>query len=408
MARQKKIFSILVGLGVLLLMIGIVAACKSKKKSKGSGGSEELWIAAPTTVSLKSPALSPSFVRMPTFTVGGVEEGDTVRLFKSNTCNADSLLGSGVVANGRTSLDITISALGVAGIYPIYANRTNTAGENSSCSAELMTYQLIDCPENYVPVDGNAELGVDEFCVMIMEAKKGENNIPVATYENLSWRNIKPQNAKNACRAITIPNWSCDLISNPQWMTIARDLEANPENWSGAEVGQGVIMQGHSDNKPGSHLSIVDPTDPLDQKSSSAWSQRRIFKLRNGFELWDFAGNAWEWVDWTTGGDTFTLGPHPCNSGGSYIELFNVDCPGLNFDDYMPANPAGIPPEEYGKARGLGSFSGPAVEGDNGAAKRGNFYNSGDYAGIFFLDLWSGSQGMSNHIGFRCVCTLNQ
>ena len=254
--RQKKLFYILFGLSTLLLMAGIVAACKSKKKSKSSGG-EESRIAAPSVASLKVPAHSPDFSSTPTFTVGGVESGDTVRLFVSSDCREDTLVGSGVVASEQTSLDITTSALSVAGKFPIYANRTNSAGETSRCSNKLATYHFVACPnENYVPVKANAELGEAAFCVMRTEARIGGDGLPAVNNPYRPWTSINAYTAKKTCQMLSSANVSCDLISNRQWMALAWDIETGDANWSEGIAGSGTLGRGHSDGGRHEHRFV--------------------------------------------------------------------------------------------------------------------------------------------------------
>ena len=76
-----------------------------------------------SSLHLSDPSSSPGTDLTPTITVSGVEEGDTVHLYKSD-CTAS--LGSGVVAAGDTSVEITVNA-GVftdVGTYNIYARIT--------------------------------------------------------------------------------------------------------------------------------------------------------------------------------------------------------------------------------------------------------------------------------------------
>ena len=365
---------------------------------------------APTAITIKSPVLAVGFNRTPTFTVSGVEAGATVRLYKDNTCTAGNLVASGVVENAKTSIDLTISTLSAdPANYSFYATATNPFGDTSPCSSASASYQIVACPnEMYVPVEGNPTLGTSAFCVMKTEAKQGENNIPVSQYASVPWVSISAINAKAACKSIVVENGSCDIISNSQWMTIARDIEATAANWSNGAVGDGFLSRGHAYRNPGDLVAITNPADPYDSLNNSpTWKRRRMHVLSNGGEIWDLAGNAREWVDWETGGDTFSLGPTTCSN--SYQDPFAKDCADLRPEDYLPANPAKVPADLYTNTNcGFGAVAGTsdANRANAGAAQRGGRMNHGDYAGIFYLIFDSPPTYTATDVGFRCVCTV--
>ena len=193
-------------------------------------------------------------------------------------------------------------------------------------------------------------------------------------------------------------------------MTMARDIEANPVNWSGGEVGSGALSRGHSDANPSNALAITDADDPLTNTGNEEgnWDQRRTLVLSNGEVIWDLAGNVSEWVDWTTGGETFAIGPYDCT--GEWIDLFNFDCLGLQPNDYLPGNPMNIPVAEYNSDYGLGKIYGTNpekhTEDEAGAARRGGLWNYHEKSGIYDLYLNSNYSYKSNSIGFRCVCNM--
>jgi len=402
------ITSILLGVGVAL------TACKSKKKK--SSPEEEIdntnYISAPQTAVLKTPAQLPSFLPNPTFTVEGVEAGDTVYLYKNARCTEQGLLGSSVVPAEQTEVDITINALPTAGRYPIYAKRVNAQGDPSRCSAKLAAYNLIGCPdESFVPVEGNAELGVDPFCVMRTEVKAIKDGVPRAQDAGRPIDFVSAPAAKQACLDLQVPYGSCNLLSNRQWMAIARDIEATAANWSGGEVGSGTLNRGHSDSSPGRTLSIADPDDPWDQTGQTMddWTQKRTHVLSNGSVLWDFAGNGREWVDWDPSTNTFSVGPNTCPE--AYTSPLTYSCAELNPLDYLPGNPAGKASNEYTAAlTAVGKISGTSAErlaaGGGGAAARGGHYAHGQSSGIFALVLDLDPQDAKNSIGFRCGCVV--
>ena len=399
MANRKHLI-VTSSLVLLLSLAAILGACHKKRKNSDPG---------PLMLELKTPKVSPGFSTTPTYTVSGVRAGDEVRLFGDANCSAGEELGRAVVGSGQNKVDVTLDELPALGSYSIYLNRT-TAGQVSPCSGELAVYQLIGCPdESYVPVDGNPSLGTDSFCVMKTEARQGANNIPVAQYAELPWTTIPPQQCKTACQNIPIEHGSCDLISNAQWMTIARDIETNPANWSGGAVGNGTLNRGLnsvSTNSCGSGITIADPTDPYAPEENT-WANKRTFSLSNGEEIWDFAGNVNEYVDWESGGDTVHPGPNTCPHVLPPQEYYEVDCPELSPNDFWPANPAGI--EEYSfKTYGLGSFMGTTDSRRiyRGYALRGGKCNDLIYGGIYSLNLVGEADHTVSETGFRCVCTV--
>ena len=402
MANQKRLIETS-SLVLLLSLAAILVACHKKKKNN----TPDIHL-APTVLELKTPKASPGFSTTPTYTVYGVGAGEEVRLFGDANCSEEEELGMAVVGKGQDKVDVTLEELPALGSYSVYAKRT-AAGQSSPCSDRLAVYQLIGCPdESYVPVDGNPSLGTDSFCVMKTEARRGANDIPVAQYAELPWTSITSNQSKTACLSIPIEHGSCDLISNAQWMTIARDIETNPANWSGGAVGNGTLNYGLNQAEviDNCWTAITDPTDPY-APSENNWINKRTFSLSNGEVIWDFAGNLYEWVDWESGGDTFHPGPNTCPYVGPPQELYDVDCPALSPDDYMPANPAGIEVYSF-EIYGVGSILGspPYDPGARGYAARGGDCSYKKYAGIYAVDFGSEADDEVGNRGFRCVCTV--
>jgi hypothetical protein len=275
---------------------------------------------------------------------------------------------------------------------------TNSAGNSSAASVTLM---VTNCPSNYAQVPANPSLGVtNAFCVAQFEMK---NVSGVATSQAAStpWASINITNAKTACTSL---GTGYDLISNPEWMTIAYEIEKTASNWSSGVVGTGMLNRGHSDNSPGSALAVTDVNDPYNgtgnnsgQAAGSGWEQRRRHTLSNGQTIWDLAGNIFEWVNWSLGGP-LTYGPTSCNSG----EFPNVSCGALSAADYMPGNPGGAPAAGYNRNYGLGYFDG-LEQGTGGAIRRGGLWWHGTSAGVFQLATDGLGVFQVNYIGFRCV-----
>lgn len=130
---MKNFFFIMASLSVLV-------SCKQEIKNaipftfNKPGGSPTLpTIAAAMT--LTSPASSPGFVSTPTFSLTGVVEGETIKVFTNSNCT--TLVGSAVAST--TAVSITTNVLGI-GTYNFYTNSQNEF-TTSACSAALTSYQ---------------------------------------------------------------------------------------------------------------------------------------------------------------------------------------------------------------------------------------------------------------------------
>lgn len=154
------------------------------------------------------------------------------------------------------------------------------------------------CPQAYVLVPALSPYSKRDFCIAKYEMK---NVLSVATSQasSVPWGNISRDEMRAKCRGLGA---KYDLISNNQWQSVARNIAATPVNWSSGVVGSGQLNRGHTDSTPSSALEASsDDNDACNGTgqtcSSTIWnSQRRTFVLSNGEVIWDFGGNAWEWV----------------------------------------------------------------------------------------------------------------
>ena len=98
----------------------------------------------PSGLALQTPATSPNSVTTPTIRISGVSSGNTIKLYKNNTCTAPNLMGSGT-ASGAT-IDVTSSALSSDGPYDYYATASDALGNESACSSATVQYVLDQGP----------------------------------------------------------------------------------------------------------------------------------------------------------------------------------------------------------------------------------------------------------------------
>lgn len=360
----------------------------------------------PSSLTLVTPSSSPGVSATPTVQVGGVSSGDTITLYSDSAClNA---LVSGVASG--TTVNLTTASLAI-GDYTFYARATNSVPLSSDCSAATVSYTRLNCPVEYVPVAKNIPLGAPyDFCVMKYEAK---NVAGIATSQpaSIPWISITQTAAKTAC---TSRGTGYDLISNPEWMAVAYDIEKTSTNWSTGTVGLGALFRGHTDelaiaaNDASRVLSVTDTADYYNgtgnnsgQAMGSGREQKRVFHLSNGEVIWDFAGNVWEWTDWSRGG-ALTGPPTSCTLGWTDFPLVNASCPVFNFADYLPGNPALVTDANYNSNYGLGKFYG--VNGSiGGAARRGGAWYYGVESGVFSLSVNFYPSFTRQDGGFRCV-----
>lgn len=374
--------------------------------------------ATPNTPTYNTPASSPGTNNKPTFTVGGVKAGDVIRLYKDDaTCNSTAV-ASGTVGSGQTSIDLQLSSvLTLDGTYTFYADAANSASHRSSCTGGL-SYQLIQptCPTGYIQVLANTSLGVNnDFCVAQYEMK---NVSSVATSQATGnpWVSISATNSWNACLALNTETGDANkladtnndgtyaLISNAEWMTIARSIEDEASNWVGGVLNRGWAASTsygdswtHSAVAPQTNTNCLYSSAANTCASSGAHKFKRTHTLKNGEEIWDFSGNVYEWADWSSSDSSFTLGPRNCTSAWTELNAFNPSSctvgPVMNTDDYMPLITANTSAQNIGRIYG----------GSGGAALRGGGWDVGSIAGPFALGLNSAASNAPASVGFRCV-----
>lgn len=404
----------------------------------------------PAAITLQSPNYSPALVAAPTVRVSGVKTGDTVKLYTDTSCTLE--VASGI--SSGTTIDLTTSIL-APGSYNFYARALNSVPNSSPCSftsAVTVAYVRSQCPSGYLPITHNTSVGTtSDFCVMKYEARALKNDTsvldadgcgeagcstvnwasvyhptinttgfrPVSVETGMPWRRISQNQAITACSNL---GSGYSLISNEQWMTIARSVELVPSNWSTGNAGDGVMNRGFvnfGNTAPASSSQASclynSGADTCSATGTSDYKRTLITAVGSTDEIWDFSGNAWEWVNWnvTPAKKAYESGAdNSVDRGGKDWKLINTLI-GENGDDQMPDEKwasnfiifsGGVPDTvaSLDGANGLGRYY-AGVNTSGGAAIRGGAWYYGTFAGAFALNLNLQAADTDTMVGFRCV-----
>ncbi len=337
--------------------------------------------------------------------------------------------------NVSTASDYTYDANFVAvdtnGAHPISGvnKLANSAFNDDNSSWNVAAIP----PAGWVEVPGNTAYSTSNFLVMKYEAKcvatsdlttgltspdSGYHTYSDSTTPCISTNNrqvtsvasgypianISHDNAKVRCAAITLNGSTAHLITNPEWMTIARNVESQATNWSGGNVGLGYLFAGHNDNSPAKArpASTTDtgdyrcaytdgdpgtenpsgcPTNTASGQSGSVGNQVRTLSLSNGSVVWDLAGNVWEHV-MRDSDDTLTnnLPSDGGAAGWRWIEHTAItDYGDLSYDIIRPLDSG------YNANQGVGRIYTYNGASSNRVFLRGGGWGSTSYAGAFTL-----------------------
>ena len=289
-------------------------------------------------------------------------------------------------------------------------------------SAGGLTLMPLTFPHNWVKVPGSGTYSTSDFWVMKYEAKyaktgKAADNAGSCYYTSgydtwnwgkvgtdcpSSWSNtnvvsspygspiagVTHNEAKSICLSL-----GGHLITNQEWMTIARNAEQVDSNWSSGTVGTGCLFRGNVGNNDTCGYNGANP-----EKGYSRDTKAK-FVLSNAEEIWDIAGNVYEHVmkdaDDTLVQDTPTDGGAV---GWRWIEHTAITGYGdFSYKEIRPSN------SSWNATQGMGriyTYNGAFA---NRVLLRGGTWYNTTYAGAFTLLLTSYTGDQSNGVGFRCV-----
>ncbi|MDQ7022288.1 MAG: hypothetical protein Q9M97_01945 [Candidatus Gracilibacteria bacterium] len=191
----------------------------------------------------------------------------------------------------------------------------------------------LKCREGFIHVPGNADWDTYDFCVAKYEMSwsgltaiditynrnlysyydNGDKGLVVSEPGNSPIAEISKQEAVVECNEI-----GGHLITNNEWMTIARNIEVQNTNWSSGKVGIGGLWTGVNDfptyGCAGGKIDSINYGGVTGADSSKCIGERNKLKLSNGEYIYDLAGNLWEYVD----NNTSSLGSGLCTEGGEW------------------------------------------------------------------------------------------
>jgi hypothetical protein len=184
-------------------------------------------------------------------------------------------------------------------------------------------------PGDWALVPEDSELGTEEFCVMKHEARwngsgsihssaanycgngndLGANSCPTGgsigvTSLNGPKRPLANVNQLEARALCENMGEGFSLITNTQWMTLARNIQFVDSNWVGGSFGVGAIKKGNVGVVTSSSYNGANP------EVTTSNTKARLF-LDNGEDIWHLSGNNWEWINDSV--NCSATGGQPCS-----------------------------------------------------------------------------------------------
>lgn len=261
-------------------------------------------------------------------------------------------------------------------------------------------------PGTWISVPGDPDYGTSDFCVMKYEAKNTDNS-PVSEAVGNPWVFISQQDAITVCSSL---GQGYHLISNDEWMTIAANLAGVAGNWTGGNIGAGMLYIGHSDRDPES----VCPADADDAKSyvetdcagkntggDDDISLRRTHNLSNGQVIWDLSGNVREWT-------SFENLDKPSPQITDYIEFTEPigGSASLPLNRLVPTQAVkAFWSDSWNSSQGIGMAQ-IGSPGTGGELSRGGGFKGMERNGIFRFRIDQDASILVDTLGFRCTYSI--
>ncbi|NUJ97435.1 prepilin-type N-terminal cleavage/methylation domain-containing protein [Candidatus Gracilibacteria bacterium] len=294
------------------------------------------------------------------------------------------------------------------------------------------------CPEGFVGVPGDSNFNQKGFCLSAYEMSYNEKDPLVLAgvsglssidtdwnvYDYFSGKNIASRRggypitsitqgeAIEACKSM---GEGYHLVTENEWMAMARNVELEGENWTGGEVLDGYITNGNSnDSSHGCSIDLSNPSDPeytgrrwaapVGFKSNDSCNETRKYVLSNSSVLRDIGGNVSEHVNKanTVDGSNYNFGDLSLGSSTSTVAW--------NDSDIVSARSLHGPLLALnGLSHGIGNVGYPAGVSNNVIIRGGGCMPCGaEDTGLYGLELNHDENTEGVSFGFRCAYIENE
>jgi len=326
---------------------------------------------------------------------------------------------------------------------------------NSKLNTNLDNWESeLATPSGWIQVPGNDTYTGSDFFVMKYEAKCALNSDLTTgltspdtgynTYDNdntacttdrqlvsvaSGWpvTEISQTNSQTLCQNI---GSAYHLITNDEWMTIARNAESVDSNWSGDSVGSGNLTRGwaahtsYGDSWTNSEAAPQTDTDCLYNTgadtcgSTGTHLYKRTFTLSNGVQIWDISGNVYEWnsgkIECAADACTADEMPYSSDPDSEWVE-YSSEATGwsgevlatygsLTWDDLGPLDNTYNSDQAIGRLYTDDNAAYPSdPSGTTHAFVRGGHWSLGASAGAFTLGLTGAPEHEVHPVGLRCA-----
>lgn len=196
---------------------------------------------------------------------------------------------------------------------------------------------------------------------------RGADGGAIITADAKPYVNISYYKARAAAKAAGLK-----LIPDSLAVALVYDASQQGINWTGGKVGVGEMFRGL-------HKWTVRSAQPGTYESADP-AERRWLELSNGERIWDLSGNVYSWTEDDVQGDKDGLIAKPFAADS--ISICLAPAPSME--------------------KGVGWYPAAGTDWSSYALVRGGCWNSGDYAGAFYLSVgWPVDE--FGIIGFRCT-----